>query len=236
MNGELYYKRFVEFFGICGEHWKNDTWASRERALRHHMVCTLLCNTTLNKRAPPTDPQPSTIERSKYETELDYYMDCEEEGSESEFVEDPSLIMNDSRYRFLCLEGQENTSVHMIQRRYAQSWGVPAPGKKWDIIDKQVCFVEVKISSNSAKCFAEFDNNTIMMKSHSSIIVIHPNTITTYTRGIQIDFRGKCKAIYFLSRREIYMRKHNLFETDSNEVDELESYMFCDPRTNREVV
>lgn len=209
MSGELYYKKFVEFYGIIGEHWKNDTWASREKALRHNMVCVLLCNMTLKKRGAEVDlsNEPSCSKRQKTLWDEDFDDLAEEEME----IDDPSILTDDGRYRFLCLEGQPSTTVSLIQNKYAKLWGIPSPGKKWDIIDKELnCFVEVKISSNYKKCVEDFKNYTITMENHASLVVIHPVTFSVQNFGTMIDFRGMCKAQDFLSRREIYMRQKKL--------------------------
>jgi hypothetical protein len=58
-ESNLYSNRFIHKYGVSGQHW-----AQRELSLRHDMVCSLLCNLVLKRKAIPLVAGASKIARA----------------------------------------------------------------------------------------------------------------------------------------------------------------------------
>lgn len=252
-NSQLYSERFINTFGVESPHWFNSNWHSRERSLRHDMVCVLLCNnedfsiaktdeertTSSGTETSTSRTGPSNEEDMDWEVPVDI-LDFEPDESEAEPINyevneqsetQMKFLLNEWSKRFILLEGTSN--IAQKQNLTADSWGCMRPNSQWDIIDRELKrFIEVKVTINKDRCIGEFEHKSSEIVENSSLFVVNPETADIYWIRHPGGLIGEQKVKNFLIRRSQILT-NKIYKNELIEDVDLENRIFCNKRFNK---
>lgn len=214
---DIYPTPFIETFGTHSEHWNKETNESRERFLRHNMVCALLGNLEHRPLVKP-DPDDMKVEQA--------------ESDDGNSDDDNELTL-----RFRVLEGKSPTIIAGNYTNLMSKWGMPAkPTGKWDIIDTvEKKFIEVKVTKFLEKDIRNFKTASLGIESFTALYHIHSDTFEITTINCDRNLRGTAKAINFLRARDMYFAKINLKSNENQGYQAWMPYVFNDQYTNSKV-
>nr|APG77898.1 polymerase PB2 [Jingshan Fly Virus 1] len=219
-EGSLYDEEFITRFGYTSPHWELSNWFQREASLRHDMVCLLLCNTEpyMKDDNMPDALDPPRKKRKMQEEIIESIASSSTTSSENTLgsdltTEDTEDIANDSRFRYVLLEGRSNLVV--IQNTICKNYGIEKLTRQYDIFDrKEAKFIEVKVTKNKERSFEEYQNYFDDKKS-TCFFHIHPETQEITMVGKLDRMPGEGKAISFLLRRLSIMQiSFNIQDTE----------------------
>nr|QRW42564.1 MAG: polymerase PA [Astopletus virus]QRW42565.1 MAG: polymerase PA [Astopletus virus] len=235
-NGNLYPNAFVAHFGQRDSNWARSGIISREKSLRHDMVCLLIGNL---EPIPSVEEQPldDFLEPPPKRMRLD--IDAGEGSSRSTASGSSSSSKSDAadappgcelvhgterRLRYVLLEGKSNVS--MLQNRLADLYGVSRPSKHYDLFDKvEKKFIEVKVYLSLTRAYMEFESYSDPIEIRS-LVHAHPVTGAITTRGKTDPMPGATKAKDFLLRRLEILSDLGYTETDVDAEADLAGQVF----------
>nr|DBA44341.1 TPA_asm: polymerase PA [Diachasmavirus orthomyxi] len=248
----LYTDDFIDSFGKEGKHWDNEDWRKRELSLRHDLVCIFLCNLETQSsesilksmeeigRKRKGDYKLQQPKKIKVGTsELDVYLSSTSSGSSSgkqSHVTLPStsgydermLMKEEFNYRYIVIEGMPNPGA--LQARLAKTAGIDPPNTTWDLFDQETKkFIEVKVSKNAQRSYAEFLEKRIEIYENSALCIVDPHSGDCVWYCHDGELKGEEKVAKFILSRSAYLNERGVIETELLDEKDMASKIFCSP-------